>query len=70
MASAKNQIWWGSYHDNAPLHQSLRLSSTNARNIRYPVVNLPYLGGVAATKMYHYEMAVYMLSVLPAGGGV
>jgi hypothetical protein len=76
-------IYRGSYHYNAPLHQNLRMSSTkpllwaigmsnqaNARNMRYPVVNLPYLGGGAGTPMYHYEMAAYMLSVVPAGGNV
>lgn len=76
-------IYRGSYHYNAPLHQNLRLSSTkpllwaigmsnqaNARNMRYPVVNLPYLGGGAGTKMYHYEMAAYMLTVVPAGGNI
>jgi len=34
------------------------------------MVNLPYLGGGAGTKMYHYEMAAYMLSVVPAGGNI
>jgi hypothetical protein len=76
-------IYRGSYHYNAPLHQNLRLSSTkpllwaigmsnqaNARNMRYPTVNLPYLGGGAGTRMYHYEMAAYMLSVVPAGGNI
>jgi hypothetical protein len=76
-------IYRGSYHYNAPLHQNLRMSSTkpllwaigmsnqaNARNMRYPMVNLPYLGGGAGTKMYHYEMAAYMLSVVPAGGNI
>jgi hypothetical protein len=76
-------IYRGSYHYNAPLHQNLRLSSTkpllwaigmsnqaNARNMRYPTVNLPYLGGGAGSKMYHYEMAAYMLSVVPAGGNI
>lgn len=78
-----NLIYRGSYHYNAPLHQNLRLSSTkpllwaigmsnqaNARNMRYPTVNLPYLGGGAGTKMIHYEMAAYMLSVVPAGGNI
>ena len=78
-----NLIYRGSYHYNAPLHQNLRMSTTkpllwaigmsnqaNARNMRYPVVNLPYLGGGAGTKMYHYEMAAYMLSVVPAGGNI
>ncbi len=78
-----NLIYRGSYHYNAPLHQNLRLSTTkpllwaigmsnqaNARNMRYPVVNLPYLGGGAGTRMYHYEMAAYMLSVVPAGGNI
>ena len=76
-------IYRGSYHYNAPLHQNLRISSTkpllwaigmsnqaNARSMQYPVVNLPYLGGGAGTKMYHYEMAAYMLSVVPAGGNI
>jgi len=76
-------IYRGSYHYNAPLHQNLHLSSTkpllwaigmsnqaNARNMRYPTVNLPYLGGGAGTKMFHYEMAAYMLSVVPAGGNI
>jgi len=76
-------IYRGSYHYNAPLHQNLRMSSTkpllwalgmsnqaNARNMRYPVVNLPYLGGGAGTKMYHYEMAAYLLTVVPAGGNI
>ncbi len=76
-------IYRGSYHYNAPLHQNLRLSSTrpllwaigmsnqaNARNMRYPTVNLPYLGGGAGTKMYHYEIAAYLLSVVPAGGNI
>jgi hypothetical protein len=45
-------------------------NQANARNMRYPVVNLPYLGGGAGTKMYHYEMAAYMLSVVPAGGNI
>ena len=76
-------IYRGSYHYNAPLHQNLRMSSTkpllwaigmsnqaNARNMQYPVVNLPYLGGGAGTKMYHYEMAAYMLAVVPAGGQI
>jgi methylamine---corrinoid protein Co-methyltransferase len=76
-------IYRGSYHYNAPLHQSLHLSSTkpllwaigmsnqaNARNMRYPTVNLPYLGGGAGSKMYHYEMAAYMLAVVPAGGNI
>ena len=78
-----NLIYRGSYHYNAPLHQNLRLSSTkpllwaigmsnqaNARNMQYPVVNLPYLGGGAGTHMYHYEMAAYMLSVVPGGGNI
>lgn len=76
-------IYRGNYHYNAPLHQNLRISSTkpllwaigmsnqaNARNMRRPVVNLPYLAGGAGTKMYHYEMAAYMLSVVPAGGNI
>ena len=76
-------IYRGSYHYNAPLHQSLHLSSTkpllwaigmsnqaNARNMRYPTVNLPYLGGGAGSRMYHYEMAAYMLAVVPAGGNI
>jgi len=76
-------IYRGSYHYNAPLHQSLHLSSTkpllwaigmsnqaNARNMRYPTVNLPYLGGGAGSKMVHYEMAAYMLAVVPAGGNI
>jgi hypothetical protein len=76
-------IYRGTYHYNAPLHQNLRISSTkpllwaigmsnqaNARHMRRPVVNLPYLAGGAGTKMYHYEMAAYMLSVVPAGGNI
>lgn len=76
-------IYRGTYHYNAPLHQTLRMSSTkpllwaigmsnqaNARNMRRPVVNLPYLGGGAGTKMYHYEMVAYMLSVVPSGGNI
>jgi len=76
-------IYRGNYHYNAPLHQNLRMSSTkpllwaigmsnqaNARKMRRPVVNLPYLAGGAGTKMYHYEMAAYMLSVVPAGGNI
>jgi len=76
-------IYRGNYHYNAPLHQKLRMSSTkpllwaigmsnqaNARNMKRPMVNLPYLGGGAGTKMYHYEMAAYMLSVVPAGGNI
>jgi len=78
-----NLIYRGSYHYNAPLHQNLRISSTrpllwaigmsnqaNARNMRYPTVNLPYLAGGAGTRMFHYEMAAYMLSVVPAGGNI
>jgi len=78
-----NLIYRGSYHYNAPLHQNLRLSTTkpllwaigmsnqaNARNMQYPVVNLPYLGGGAGTRMYHYEMAAYMLTVVPSGGNI
>jgi hypothetical protein len=78
-----NLIYRGSYHYNAPLHQNLRISSTkpllwaigmsnqaNARNTKYPVVNLPYLAGGAGTKMYHYEMAAYMLAVVPSGGNI
>lgn len=74
-------IYRGSYHYNAPLHQGLRISSTkpllwaigmsnqaNARNMRYPVVSLPYLGVGAGTRMFHHEMAAYMLSVVPGGG--
>jgi methylamine--corrinoid protein Co-methyltransferase len=76
-------IYRGNYHYNAPLHQNLRISSTkpllwaigmsnqaNARNMRRPVVNLPYLAGGAGTKMFHYEMAAYMFSVVPAGGNI
>ena len=76
-------IYRGNYHYNAPLHQNLRISSTkpllwaigmsnqaNARHMKRPVVNLPYLAGGAGTKMYHYEMAAYMLSVVPAGGNI
>mgnify|MGYP001828740765 FL=1 len=76
-------IYRGSYHYNAPLHQGLRISSTkpllwaigmsnqaNARNMLYPVVNLPYLGGGAGTRMFHHEMAAYMLSVVPGGGNI
>ena len=76
-------IYRGSYHYNAPLHQNLRISSTkpllwaigmsnqaSARNMRYPIVNLPYLAGGAGTRMYHCEMAAYMLSVVPAGGNI
>ena len=76
-------IYRGSYHYNAPLHQNLRISSTkpllwaigmsnqaNARNMRYPVVNLPYLGGGAGTRMFHFEMAAYLLAVVPAGGNI
>lgn len=76
-------IYRGSYHYNAPLHQNLRLSSTkpllwaigmsnqaNARNMRYPTVNLPYLGGGGGTRMIHHEMAAYMLAVVPAGGNI
>ncbi len=76
-------IFRGNYHYNAPLHQNLRMSSTkplmwaigmsnqvNARHMRYPMVNLPYLGGGAGSRMYHYEMATYMLTVVPAGGQI
>ncbi len=76
-------IYRGNYHYNAPLHQTLRMSSTkpllwaigmsnqaNARHMQRPMVNLPYLGGGAGTEMFHYEMAAYMLSVVPAGGQI
>jgi len=76
-------IYRGNYHYNAPLHQNLRMSSTkpllwaigmsnqvNAKFMQRPMVNLPYLGGGAGTRMYHHEMAAYMLSVVPAGGQI
>jgi methylamine--corrinoid protein Co-methyltransferase len=76
-------IYRGNYHYNAPLHQTLRMSSTkpllwsigmsnqvNAKYMQRPMVNLPYLGGGAGTEMFHYEMAAYMLSVVPAGGQI
>ncbi len=78
-----NLIFRGSYHYNAPLHSKLHLSSTKpliwaiamsnaaiGRNMRYPMVNLPYLGGGSGTKQYHYEMACYMLAVVTSGGNV
>jgi methylamine--corrinoid protein Co-methyltransferase len=76
-------IYRGNYHYNAPLHQGLRMSDTkpllwaigmsnqaNARNMRRPVVNLPYLTAGAGTKMYHYEIAAYLLTVVPSGGNI
>jgi len=76
-------IYRGNYHYNAPLHQNLRMSSTkpllwaigmsnqvNAKHMQRPMVNLPYLGGGAGTEMFHYEMAAYMLAVVPAGGQI
>ena len=45
-------------------------NQANAGNRRYPVVNLPYLGGGAGTPMLHYEMATYMLAGVPAGGNM
>jgi len=78
-----NLIFRGSYHYNAPLHNKLHLSSTKpllwaigvsnaaiGRNMRYPIVNLPYLGGGSGTKQYHYEMAAYMLTVVTSGGNI
>ena len=78
-----NLIFRGSYHYNAPLHSKLHLSSTRpliwaiamsnaaiGRNMGYPMVNLPYLGGGSGTKQYHYEMACYMLAVVTSGGNV
>jgi methylamine--corrinoid protein Co-methyltransferase len=78
-----NLIFRGSYHYNAPLHSKLHLSSTKpliwaiamsnaaiGRNMGYPMVNLPYLGGGSGTKQYHYEMACYMLAVVTSGGNV
>jgi hypothetical protein len=78
-----NLIFRGSYHYNAPLHSKLHLSSTRpliwaialsnaaiGRNMQYPMVNLPYLGGGSGTKQYHYEMACYMLAVVTSGGNV
>jgi hypothetical protein len=76
-------IFRGSYHYNAPLHSKLHLSSTKpliwaiavsnaaiGRNMQYPMVNLPYLGGGSGTKQYHHEMACYMLAVVTSGGNV
>ena len=76
-------IFRGTYHYNAPLHSKLHLSSTKpliwaiaisnaavGRNMQYPMVNLPYLGGGSGTKQYHYEMACYMLAVVTSGGNV
>src|SRR5450756_622236 len=78
-----NLIFRGTYHYNAPLHSKLHLSSTKpliwaiavsnaaiGRNMGYPMVNLPYLGGGSGTKQYHYEMACYMLAVVTSGGNV
>jgi methylamine--corrinoid protein Co-methyltransferase len=78
-----NLIFRGSYHYNAPLHSKLHVSSTKpliwaiavsnaaiGRNMQYPMVNLPYLGGGSGTKQYHYEMACYMLAVVTSGGNV
>ncbi len=78
-----NLVFRGSYHYNAPLHSKLHLSSTKpliwaiamsnaavGRNMQYPMVNLPYLGGGSGTKQYHYEMACYMLAVVTSGGNV
>jgi len=78
-----NLIMRGSYHYNAPLHSKLHLSSTRpliwaiamsnaaiGRNMGYPMVNLPYLGGGSGTRQYHYEMACYMLAVVTSGGNV
>lgn len=76
-------VYRGNYHYNAPLHQNLRLSSTkpllwaiglanqvNGRHLRYPTVNLPYLGGGAGTRMYHCEIAAYLLAVVPSSGNI
>lgn len=76
-------IFRGNYHYNAPLHAKLQMSSTgpllwaialsnqvNGRHIRVPIVNLPYLGGGAGTKMYFYEIAAYLLSVVPSGANI
>ncbi len=76
-------IYRGNYHYNAPLHQRLHMSDTkpllwaigmsnqaNARNMRRPVVNLPYLAAGAGTKMYHHEIAAYLLTVVPSGGNI
>ena len=78
-----NLIFRGTYHYNAPLHSKLHLSSTRpliwaiamsnaaiGRNMGYPMVNLPYLGGGSGTKQYHYEMACYMLAIVTSGGNV
>ena len=78
-----NLIFRGTYHYNAPLHSKLHLSSTKpliwaiamsnaaiGRNMGYPMVNLPYLGGGSGTKQYHYEMACYMLAIVTSGGNV
>lgn len=78
-----NLMYRGNYHYNAPLHQSLHMSDTkpllwaigmsnqaNARNMRRPIVNLPYLAAGAGTKMYHYEIAAYLLTVVPSGGNI
>jgi methylamine--corrinoid protein Co-methyltransferase len=78
-----NLVFRGSYHYNAPLHSKLHLSSTKpliwaiamsntaiGRNMGYPIVNLPYLGGGSGTKQYHHEMACYLLAVVTSGGNV
>ena len=78
-----NLIFRGTYHYNAPLHSKLHLSSTKpliwaiamsnaaiGRNMGYPMVNLPYLGGGSGTKQYHYEMACYLLAIVTSGGNV
>ena len=60
----------------APLvHQAADLGDRHAnaaigRNMGYPMVNLPYLGGGSGTKQYHYEMACYMLAIVTSGGNV
>ena len=38
--------------------------------MRRPIVNLPYLAAGAGTKMYHYEIAAYLLTVVPSGGNI
>jgi len=76
-------VFRGTYHYNAPLHSKLHLSSTRpliwaigmsnqaiGRNMQYPMVNLPYLGGGSGTSQYHREMACYLLAIVPSGGNV
>jgi methylamine---corrinoid protein Co-methyltransferase len=73
-------LFQGSYHLTGPIHFRYGCSTTRdilwvfsvvgratSRNTRYPAIGLGYAAAGPVTKMYFYEAAAVMLSLVPSG---